>query len=503
MKALIVFTLGLFLAFQTSAAPGNKDKGKGVYEMRCLMCHGVEGDGAGPAGELLNPPPRDFTAATYKYKTTYFDDAVPNDEDIFRMIKDGMPGTAMPGWADMLSDQDMWDLVAYLKVFGELEEEKPEKQVDYGTEVASSPESIAEGKKLFLDGDRCSECHGARGKGDAIKKLKDDNGARTWPRNLTKPWTFRAGDTPKDIYTRISGGIPSTQMPSFADPVSKKKLSVEQRWHVANYAASLGATPEAKARAVDPANTVIKAMRIEGDLPGAPEDAKWAGAPATTFFLVPQIILKQRFFKPANDTITVKALYNQKDIALHLEWDDRTKSIPGDEKAQSLSEPGLASDGVAVQVPLSLPNDPEDPEKPYFVMGDAAHPVSLWHWTSGAKGMDKVTPRQPEEAGLRAKGSHADGTWRVVITRALKTKDTAKDIQIGEGRFIPIAFSAWDGSNGEKGSKRVLSTWYWLQLEAPVGSGPMLWAVFIALLILAAEIWWQWSANRRRREEDQ
>jgi DMSO reductase family type II enzyme heme b subunit len=184
--------------------------------------------------------------------------------------------------------------------------------------------------------------------------------------------------------------------------------------------------------------------------------------------------------------------------------------MPGDEKAQSLSEPGLASDAVAVQVPLSLPDDPNDPEKPYFLMGDAAHPVSLWRWTSGAKskpqgvglmnaeGMGKVSERKPEEAGLRAKGTHANGTWRVVMTRSLKTKDAAKDIQIREGRFIPIAFSAWDGSNAEKGSKRTLSTWYWLQLEAPAGSGPILWAIFIALIIAAAEIWWQWSVNRRR-----
>ncbi|MDP6173285.1 MAG: c-type cytochrome, partial [Rhodospirillales bacterium] len=281
MRILITLFLSLFLAGQSWAASGNKDKGKTVYEKRCLMCHGVEGDGDGSAAERLNPPPRDFTAATYKYKTTYFDDAVPNDDDLYRMIKDGMPGTAMPGWADILSEQDMWDLVAYIKIFGEIEEEKPEKQVDYGTQVATSPESIAKGKKLFLDGDRCSECHGTEGKGDAIKKLKDDNGARTWPRNLTKPWTFRASNSPKDIYTRISGGIPSTQMPSFADPVSKKKLSIEDRWHVANYVASLGAN----GKVVDPANTVIKATRIDGGLPTTPEDEKWAQAPHTAFFL--------------------------------------------------------------------------------------------------------------------------------------------------------------------------------------------------------------------------
>jgi mono/diheme cytochrome c family protein len=194
------------------------------------------------------------------------------------MISDGMPGTAMPGWSDLLSEQDIWDVIATVKAFAELEGE-PERQVDYGTQVKSSPESIAAGKKLFLADDQCSECHGVEGKGDAIKKLKNDNGERTWPRNLTKPWTFRASNDPKDIFTRITVGIPTTQMPSFADPKSKKKLSIEERWHVANYVASLAKTE----KTVRSDNTVIQAARIEGELPASPDDPVWDSAPPSTW----------------------------------------------------------------------------------------------------------------------------------------------------------------------------------------------------------------------------
>ncbi|MDP6389854.1 MAG: c-type cytochrome, partial [Alphaproteobacteria bacterium] len=223
-----------------AAQTGDAERGKAVYAKRCVLCHGIEGDADSPAAERLVPPPRDFTEGQYKFKTTAFDEDFPNDRDLFRMIRDGMPGTAMPGWSDMLSEQSISDLVAYIKTFAGLEEEKPEKQVDYGSQIASSEDSIAKGRKLFTD--RCVECHGEGGKGDAVKKLKDDAGNRTWPRNLTKPWTFRASNDPKDIFTRISVGIPGTQMPSFADPKSKKKLSIEQRWHVANFAASLAET---------------------------------------------------------------------------------------------------------------------------------------------------------------------------------------------------------------------------------------------------------------------
>ncbi|MFQ5915572.1 MAG: c-type cytochrome, partial [Nitrospinota bacterium] len=301
---------GAFMAAPAVAEPGDADRGEEIYAERCAWCHGEEGDGFGPGAERLNPPPRDFTLGQYKIKTTGFDDIVANDEDLFRMIEDGMPGSAMPRWSDILSEQDIWDVVAYIKTFAGLEEEEPSQQVDYATPVSVSPESIEKGKKLFQD--RCSECHGEGGKGDAVKKLKDDNGYRTWPRNLTKPWTFRASNDPKDVFSRVSVGIPGTQMPSFADPVSKKRLSIEERWHVANYVNSLAKTE----KVVRPENTVVKAEKIDGDLPESADDPRWEESVPTTFFLVPQIVAKERLFTPSNDTITVRALYNDHETAL-------------------------------------------------------------------------------------------------------------------------------------------------------------------------------------------
>jgi len=501
----MLVALTAMLAAPAWAAPGDAEKGAVVYAKRCLQCHGEEGDGLGPAAERLNPPPRDFTLGQFKIKTTPFDEDFANDDDVFRMIRDGMPGTAMPGWADMLSDQDMWDLVAHLKTFAGTEEEKPGKQLDYGIQVKSSPESIARGKELFLDGERCSECHGTDGKGDAIKRLKDDNGERTWPRNLTKPWTFRASNDPKDIFARISVGIPTTQMPSFADPKSKKKLSIEDRWNVANYVASLAKTVEV----VRPENTVVKALRVDGEVPAAPDDAAWALAEPSTFFLVPQIIGKERFFTPANDSITVRATYNDDAIGLLLEWDDRTRSIPGDAKAESIADADMGEDAVAVQFPVVLP---KGMEKPYFLMGDAAKPVTLWRWHGGtteagegvqlitATGIDKHEER--DAVRLAAKGVYKDGTWRVVMMRARTPADTAKDIAFTEGSFIPIAFANWDGSNAEKGTHHTVTTWYWLQLKPPTGSRPLLAALAAMLLVGGVLVWWGRGAARRREEDE-
>ncbi len=497
----------LLLAGPALAAPGDAANGEALYVQSCLWCHGEEGDGEGPGAERLLPRPRDLSMAQYKIKTTGFEDFVPNDADLFRMIGDGMPGSAMPGWSDMHSEQDIWDLVAYIKIFAALDEEEPSDQVDYGVRIASSAESIARGRELFHEGERCSECHGEEGKGDAVKKLKDDNGYRTWPRNLTKPWTFRASNHAKDIFTRITVGIPDTQMPSFADPKSKKALSTEERWHVANFVASLGAVGQP----VNPENTVVKADRVEGRLPTSPDDAAWDAAPAATFILVPQIIVGQRFFTPSNDTITVRALYGDEAVAIHLEWDDRTKSIPGDEQAEKIADAGIAEDAVAVQLPVTIP---QGMAKPYFVMGDAARPVNLWRWTSGTtetppsvrlsngRGHGDIVDRDAAAAGLAAEGVWRNGTWRVVMTRPLATDDAENDLQLFEGVYIPIAVAAWDGSNGESGTKHTLTPWYWLLLKPRAGSAPYVMAFAVFGLALGGQFWWARNASGRRREDE-
>ena len=84
-------------ALPAHAQAGDATAGKAVYERKCLECHGEKGDGKGPAAELLAPQPRDFTAGLYKIRTTA--NKVPTDQDLFRIITDGMPGTSMPSWA--------------------------------------------------------------------------------------------------------------------------------------------------------------------------------------------------------------------------------------------------------------------------------------------------------------------------------------------------------------------------------------------------------------------
>ena len=360
------------------------------------------------------------------------------------------------------------------------------------------------GKQLFLEDDRCLECHGKEGKGDALKGLKDDSGFRTWPRNLTKPWTFRASNDPRDIFARISTGIPGTQMPAFGDPASDKVLSVEDRWHVANYVNSLAKTN----KIVAPENTVIKADKLEGALPDSPDDPQWEQTVPTTFLLVPQIVGEERLFTPSNDTVTARAVYNNEYFAILLEWDDRTRSIPGDETAAEISDPELYEDSIAIQLPVTLP---EGTEKPYFGMGDVSHPVNMWQWKGGtvenpesvklynATGFTEIEERDAATAGIEARGVYKNGTWKVLMTRPRAADDPKKDIEFTEGEFIPVAFAAWDGSNSEQGSRHTMTTWYWLLLKPDTGATPAIAAIIVVLLLLGIQFWWVRTAAQARK----
>lgn len=500
VMALVAFFL-VFISNPGWSAQGDSGNGQSIYLQRCVGCHGVDGDGLGTGSERLLPPPRDFSSGMFKFMSTAFDGYVPQDQDIYAMIRKGMPGTSMPGWEDVLSRQEMWDLVAYIKVFPGYDEEQPGPVVDFGEPIPASADSIEKGRALFLEEDRCSECHGKEGKGDAMKRLLGDNGERTWPRNLTKPWTFRDSNDPVDIFTRISVGIPGTQMPSFADPASNKMLAVEERWHVANYVNSLAKT----VGVVNPDNTVVKSLRIEGSIADDPFDEIWENAAPTTFILVPQIIVETRHFTPSNDTITVRSVYTSDEIAILLEWDDRTRSLPGDEAAAKISESPLYEDKVAIQLPVTIP---EGMQKPYFGMGDKEHPVNLWQWSSGtttepqsvnlldAVGFNTAEVRANDS--LSASGVYKAGTWRVVFKRKITT-GSSDDLQFMDGLFIPIAILAWDGSAGETGSKHTLTTWYWLLLEKRSTALPLLGAFIALLLIIGLET--MWLRNSRRSEE--
>ena len=109
------------------------NRGQQVYSRYCVTCHGQDGTGQVPAARNMQPPPRDFTTGFYKFKSTP-GDTLPLDEDLARIIRRGLPGTAMTGFSGP-SATEIDALVQYLKTFSERwKNEEP------GEPVAISPD---------------------------------------------------------------------------------------------------------------------------------------------------------------------------------------------------------------------------------------------------------------------------------------------------------------------------------------------------------------------------
>ncbi len=79
--------------------------GKALFQQNCIVCHGVDGRGDGPAAADLNPAPTDFRLHTPLHPDTSF----------FAFIANGYPGSAMPAFKDQFSDEEIWNLVNFLR----------------------------------------------------------------------------------------------------------------------------------------------------------------------------------------------------------------------------------------------------------------------------------------------------------------------------------------------------------------------------------------------------
>jgi cytochrome c oxidase cbb3-type subunit 3 len=77
----------------------------------CSKCHGTEGKGDGPQADALTTKPRDFTDCARMKAMT--------DDTIFTAIKEGGEAVHlskdMPAWKDGMDDDEIHDLVAYVR----------------------------------------------------------------------------------------------------------------------------------------------------------------------------------------------------------------------------------------------------------------------------------------------------------------------------------------------------------------------------------------------------
>jgi hypothetical protein len=93
-----------------------------------------------------------------------------------------------------------------------------------------------------------------------------------------------------------------------------------------------------------------------------------------------------------------------------------------------------------------------------------------------------LTIQPADSQAIESEWVYDQGQYRLWIKRSLTTKDTRNDLQFTPGIFIPIAFSAWDGANGDVKTKRAVSTWYTFVLDPVPSNKRFVYPPLVALI---------------------
>ena len=214
--ALLLVVVGSSAVRADEPAPTD---GQEAYATYCAGCHGVNGDGRGPAADMLITKPRDFTKGVFKFRSTPAG-TLPTDADVYRTITRGVNRTSMPGWW-LIPEQERWALVSTVKAF------YPEWAAQGAGAAIFVPEPppdlesaayVARGRVVY-EALECGTCHGDGGRGDgpSAGQLEPD----TWG-NPQKPFNFtkgelKSGGAPSDVYRTFMTGLNGTAMPSYYD----------------------------------------------------------------------------------------------------------------------------------------------------------------------------------------------------------------------------------------------------------------------------------------------
>lgn len=518
----VIAIMGMFAVFAVTKSAENKPPsptpklvslGKQIYAEQCAACHGPTGRGDGEAAYLLYPKPRDFVAARYRLVSTW--DRVPTDQDLFDTISRGMPGSAMPSW-EHLSTEQRWALVYYIKSLAEkpleIRPTKPPAADGSGGEgLIEVPKPVpfdaaAKARALELYKDACASCHGDTGRGDGVQEQKDDEGYPTRPRDLTAG-IFKGSPDPTALYRHIVAGIPGSPMPT-----SDWAYGADA-WHLVNYVLSLSS--ETQRQRVEMKKFTITATRV-GALPDHPESGIWRTATPVNLHLMP---LWWRSERP--EEVTVRALHDGKTMAILMVWHDETND-------NTALRPQDFRDAAAIQFSPT-------PNPPFFAMGAPGAPVNIWMWKSErqadldmvyqdieraypnvgidsypnlmrsaveqptrnaltlqsdpafvtgwgagnivsdpqrkspaedltAQGFGTLRARPKIDQKIDARGVYGQNSYKVMFRRSLSGMGEGA-VALKTGAVVPVAFAVWNGSAGDRDGKKSVTIWQDLQIS--------------------------------------
>jgi len=437
----VLTLLFLWPMAQTSAAAERPARdlaaGKAAYAQSCARCHGVDGRGDGVDAKRFYPRPRDLTVGVYKFRSTV-SGTPPTDDDLFRTITRGLPGSNMPDWQH-LSEATRWQLVEYLKSLSDVFANTAPEPVAVANDPGPAHVDLAKGKVLYAQLG-CASCHGAQGRanGPSAATLVDDWGKPIRPANLTKGWNYRGWPAPRDIMLRVLTGIDGAGMPSYTGAVSP-----EDAWHLAYYVASLQEPPHE--------HRIARAARVAGALPTTLNDPAWGAAESTLVRLRNAVTADGEWVQPPTVVAaSFQVLINEDAMALRVTWDDASeqRGAPADALTLLLKPEAARGDAVTLQT------------WPY----QGAPRLDISYWSAGqpeafellAATFEDAMERRGTPVALASAAVYDDGRWQLVLQRPLQPAAPVGAAAITLDTLASFAFAVWDGGN--PGAKAV-SPW--------------------------------------------
>ncbi|QPJ65435.1 MAG: c-type cytochrome [Candidatus Nitrohelix vancouverensis] len=557
---LLAMAVGFLTPAVSFAAPADAvkkdvlEQGKKIYFKRCVWCHGVEGGGDGPAADRLFTRPRNFIQGTFKIRVTDSGE-LPLEEDLIKTVTNGLPGSAMPPWGNVLKKDEIVAVVNFVKTlvqdrsFDDSDEEVFTQ--DFGTNpwgtkgpyhLGIPQEAVDAGKEIFIK-NKCFECHGGEGRGDGNPTMKDDWGFPIVAADWQQCWNFRGSRRnhydPFNVVRTISTGLNGTPMPNFKD-----QITVEDRWKLAAFVNSLCPRKNIDPLANKPVNDfLISSEFTEGPVAKTIDDPMWTTPDADPkitgwrdseeyaeewgsiqrprrnyIAMAGQITRGKRNFDPKVDNLWVTSRWSEEENAVYylVEYHDRF-----------LSEDPEWRDMVAIEWPAQL-QDLFGAEKPYFIFGDSKKPVHIWRASFLAKNYRASAAPKPEGYELDMKVEELNGNGfdavtvrdntvvevvdskfiqgrvKVLFRRTLTTENADNlEVQIPKKQFIPVAFMQWSGRDHEKDEHMAISTWYYTILKPSIPTSIYYNAVIMGCAFAGFQGWLVWMTRRTRKMYDE
>jgi cbb3-type cytochrome c oxidase subunit III len=177
-----------------SALPNGDQLAEGllIYGENCAACHGANGSGTLIAPAIDSQELR-----------------VMPLEEMTRIINYGIPGTLMTGWQNSLSLEEMNSVIDLIYRWPEMVQSGAEFPQIEPEPIASSPQMIADGDRLYHIA--CKSCHGSEAYGSPMAPALNNQ-------------IFLSQTPDAAIYQIIAGGVPETLMPAWGSRLSDYEI---------------------------------------------------------------------------------------------------------------------------------------------------------------------------------------------------------------------------------------------------------------------------------------